>query len=87
MAKKKLSMIKKLNDMTKPYNLQVDFAAGKPGEFACKVNLTIMEEIKVLDGKTVQPTHRIVTTSAVGATMDEAKENALTEALQFAGVI
>lgn len=87
MAKKKLTMIKKLNDLKNPYNLQVDFAAGKPGEFVCKVNLTLMDEIKVVDGKSVQATHRIVTTTSVGPTMNEAKENALTEALQFAGVI
>lgn len=91
MAKKE-KMIQELNDLKNPYNLQVNFGApliqnGVITEYNCNVNLTLMDEIKVVDGKSVQATHRIVQTSGVGTTRDEAKKNAITEALQFAGVI
>lgn len=91
---KKEKMISELNGLSKPYNLQVivgsprlDKTTGAPVEFNVTVNLTIMDEPKIIEGKTVQPTHRIVSTSAFGGTIDDAKRAALTEALQFAGVI
>ena len=83
---KKDKMIEALNALTKPYNLQVSISPGKD-IFSASVVLTIMDEVKVIDGKTVQPSHRIVSTSAMAPTIDEAKKAALTEALQFAGVI
>jgi hypothetical protein len=84
---KKLPMIKKLNESDKPYNLSVQVGGGKAGEFIASVNLTIMDKPSVIDGRTVQPSHRVVSTQGSGATIEEAKEKALTEALQFAGVI
>jgi hypothetical protein len=90
---KKAKMIQTLNDLTKPYNLQV--AVGAPMvdkttqaiTYSVNVNLIIMEEAKTVEGKTVQPTHRMVNTVGFGSSIDEAKTNALTEALQYAGVI
>lgn len=90
---KKLKMIEKLNESTKPYNLQV--AVGSPMvdkqsgavTHMVSVNLTIMGEISIVEGRSVQPTHRIVSTTGFGPSIDEAKEAALTEALQYAGVI
>lgn len=85
MAKKK-SMVYSLNGLDKPYNLQIQIG-GKVGEYVASVNLTIMSPIQVVDGKSVQPTHRIVSTQGFGDTISKAKDAALTEALQFAGVI
>lgn len=91
---KKDPMIKSLNDLTKPYNLQVivgaprlDKTTGNPVEYSVQVNLTIMDEAKVIDGRTVQPTYRTVATTGIGATIDAAKKAALSEALEYAGVI
>lgn len=91
---KKSKMIESLNALSKPYNLQVvvgaprlDKTTGLPVEHTVGINLTIMGEISIVEGRSVQPTHRIVATSATGATIAEAKEAALTEALQYAGVI
>lgn len=79
-------MIKKLNELDKPYNLQVQIG-GKTGEYIASVNLTIMNNPQQIDGKTVQPTYRTVSTQGTGVTIAEAKDSALAEALQFAGVI
>ena len=91
MAKKE-KMIEALNSSERPYNISVQFGAptmqgGVPSEFNCMVNLTIMDKITNLDGRSVQPTHRIVQTTGFGSTREEAKKAALTEALQIAGVI
>lgn len=90
---KKAKMIQALNDQTKPYNLQVSVGAPFQSRetnaitYNVTVTLTMMDEIKVVDGKSVQATHRVVSTSGFGASVEEAKNNALEEALQFAGVI
>lgn len=91
---KKDKMIEALNASTKPYNLQVivgaprlDKVTGAPVEYQVTVNLTIMDEPKQIDGRTVQPTYRTVSTSGIGETIDDAKKNALSEALSYAGVI
>lgn len=83
---KKLPMIKRLNELDRPYNLQVQIG-GKVGEYVASVNLTIMDKPQQIDGRTVQPSHRIVSTQGSGSTIESAKEAALTEALQFAGII
>lgn len=91
---KKDKMITALNESAKPYNLQVivgsprlDKTTGAPVEYQVTVNLTMMDEAKVIDGRTVQPTYRAISTSGIGATIDDAKKNALKEALEYAGVI
>lgn len=91
---KKDKMIEQLNSSTKPYNLQVivgaprtDKTTGLPVEYSVTVNLTIMDEAKTIEGRTVQPTYRTVSTSSFGPTIEDAKKNALSEALSYAGVI
>jgi asparagine N-glycosylation enzyme membrane subunit Stt3 len=83
---KKSPMIKKLNEIDKPYNLQVQIG-GKENAYVASVTLTIMDKPQMIDGRTVQPSHRVVSTQGSGVTIEEAKDKALTEALQFAGII
>lgn len=86
MAKEK--HVKALNDYSKPYNLTMTYGQGNAATpFLCSVQLTLMDEIKVVEGRSVQATNRIVNTSAFGLTAEESKDKALKEALDLAGVI